>query len=429
MYRHCIYCSANLGSNDSIEAFPVGKSLAFDAARGRLWAVCPRCARWNLAPLEERWEAVEAAEKRFADTRVRAQSENVGLARLADGTRLVRVGAAQAGELAAWRYGHEPARRGWTWSAREAAADGLATVGAYAAGSAAALALSPLMLAALLVGEDRNGSAPRRSPGALLERVEEGVAAYARLRAERPVVHTLPAGRSPTGAPLSLRRWHLRGAWLAPDGERGVALHVPPAEPLRLLLPGASLEGLAHPVELNGPEALAALGRVMVGVNPRGARRQTLPYVLGEVARAPTAAEYLREMAGRGVALQLPAQARMRAYLDARARVDDVSPGLRKIWERRVERTVAGAAYGGTVLGLALEMALHEETERRAMEGELALLESAWREAEAIAAIADRLAVAADPSADRDAPKSIAADPAKPAAADLPASIASDLPK
>ena len=40
---------------------------------------------------------------------------------------------------------------------------------------------------------------------------------------------------------------------------------------------------------------------------------------------------------------------------------------------------------------LALEMAAHEETERRAMEGELAALEAAWREAEEVAAIADRL--------------------------------------
>jgi hypothetical protein len=42
---------------------------------------------------------------------------------------------------------------------------------------------------------------------------------------------------------------------------------------------------------------------------------------------------------------------------------------------------------------LALEMAAHEETERRAFEGELALLEEAWREAEEIAAIADRLLI------------------------------------
>lgn len=44
---------------------------------------------------------------------------------------------------------------------------------------------------------------------------------------------------------------------------------------------------------------------------------------------------------------------------------------------------------------LALEMALHEEQERRALEGELWMLERAWREAEEIAAIADRLLLAA----------------------------------
>jgi hypothetical protein len=43
------------------------------------------------------------------------------------------------------------------------------------------------------------------------------------------------------------------------------------------------------------------------------------------------------------------------------------------------------------VVTLALEMALHEEAERRAMDGELAELEAMWREAEEIAAIADAL--------------------------------------
>jgi hypothetical protein len=36
-------------------------------------------------------------------------------------------------------------------------------------------------------------------------------------------------------------------------------------------------------------------------------------------------------------------------------------------------------------------MALHEERERRALEGELKLLEVAWREAEEVAAISDDL--------------------------------------
>jgi hypothetical protein len=42
---------------------------------------------------------------------------------------------------------------------------------------------------------------------------------------------------------------------------------------------------------------------------------------------------------------------------------------------------------------LALEMATHEESERRALEGELALLEAAWQSAEEIAAIADDMLV------------------------------------
>ncbi len=42
---------------------------------------------------------------------------------------------------------------------------------------------------------------------------------------------------------------------------------------------------------------------------------------------------------------------------------------------------------------LALEMSLHESTERAALEGELHALEDAWKEAEEIAAIADNLLV------------------------------------
>lgn len=43
------------------------------------------------------------------------------------------------------------------------------------------------------------------------------------------------------------------------------------------------------------------------------------------------------------------------------------------------------------VQALALEMALNEDTERRALENELAELRTAWREAEEIAQIADAL--------------------------------------
>jgi hypothetical protein len=48
-----------------------------------------------------------------------------------------------------------------------------------------------------------------------------------------------------------------------------------------------------------------------------------------------------------------------------------------------------GALKLSGVERLALEMAVHEENERRALEGELAELEEAWHEAEEIAAISD----------------------------------------
>jgi hypothetical protein len=41
-------------------------------------------------------------------------------------------------------------------------------------------------------------------------------------------------------------------------------------------------------------------------------------------------------------------------------------------------------------------MAVNEENERRALEGELAFLEAAWNDAEEIAAIADRLTLPRD---------------------------------
>src|SRR5690348_14925838 len=111
MYTTCLFCHSDLGSNEVIESFPVGRRLAFDAGHGRLWVVCRKCERWNLSPLEERWEAIEACEQRFRDTRLRVSTDNIGLARLSEGLELVRVGPALRPEFAAWRYGDQFGRR------------------------------------------------------------------------------------------------------------------------------------------------------------------------------------------------------------------------------------------------------------------------------------------------------------------------------
>src|SRR5262245_13275085 len=111
MYSTCLFCNSDLGSNEALEDFPVGRRLAFDARKGRLWVVCRECERWNLTPLEERWEAIEQAERQFSVTKQRVSTDNIGLARLRDGTELVRIGEPQRPEFAAWRYGDQFGRR------------------------------------------------------------------------------------------------------------------------------------------------------------------------------------------------------------------------------------------------------------------------------------------------------------------------------
>ena len=335
MYRTCIFCSGDLGTNDVLEPFPVSRSIAFDGWKGRLWAICPKCARWNLAPIEERWEAVEAAEKLFVDARLRVQSENVGMARLRDGTRLIRVGQAVPGELAAWRYGDQLVKRRQKY---------LLVAGAAAAAGAAVF----------------GGMLWLTASGAMYSLVNTGLQVY-RQKRQRKVIYRLPAERSPTGQPVVLRRWHAAGSVLRPGLVDGIALVVPDAarkDPKTGAWGRAKY--VAEPLVLADADARTFLSRAMVHLNDKGASRKRLAGAVELLGSAGSAEDFLRRTAGEGRTLA--------------ARKD--MPGRALVPE--------GA--------LALEMALHEESERRALEGELALLESAWREAEEIAAIADKLA-------------------------------------
>jgi hypothetical protein len=107
----CIFCHTALPPNAAVEHFPLGRRVAFDPERGRLWAVCSACGRWNLAPFEDRWEALEELEKAHRDTgRVLASTDNIALIE-APGVELVRVGRARRMEEAWWRYGAEMIRR------------------------------------------------------------------------------------------------------------------------------------------------------------------------------------------------------------------------------------------------------------------------------------------------------------------------------
>ncbi len=81
MFSTCIFCGGSLGRNEVVEEFPVGRRLAFDADRGRLWVLCAGCRRWNLSPLEERWEALESLERISRDTRARYSTGEISLVR------------------------------------------------------------------------------------------------------------------------------------------------------------------------------------------------------------------------------------------------------------------------------------------------------------------------------------------------------------
>lgn len=372
MYSTCLFCSASLGTNEAIEAFPIGSRVAFDAGRGRLWAVCARCGRWNLAPIEDRWEAVEEAERLFVDTRTRVHSENIGLARLRDGTRIVRVGSALPGELAAWRYGSQLVSR---------RRRNIAVTGALIGAGVAATAGFPLIASAGL-------------PIGVLNLVQ--VANLMRVEGQRRrVVHRVPAPDA-SGRDMVVRRWHLEHAVLGRTETGDLAIDLPPlVMQSEWKRPRRASEGrdADSPLRIAGESARRVVTRSMVDYNSSGATQSDVDEALRVIAAAGGAEEFTRRTADAGAAI-----VRLRRTGGARG-------------ARYSLRQIAGT-FRGEILpvvkyrnpffnearpqlsktdALALEMALQEDAERRALEGELAGLEAAWREAEEIARIADAL--------------------------------------
>lgn len=332
MYTTCLFCHSPLGTNEVVEHFPVGRRLAYDPARGRLWVVCPSCRQWCLTPIEERWEAIEEAERLFRGTKLRASTDQVGLARMRDGSELVRIGEPMRPEFAAWRYG---ARFGARWRRRAALFTGAGAI------------VTGYIVAGPVMGLIATGF------GTGLYNVSWMT--WQALQRRRVIARlSLPSGVA------AITEVHLWGARVmdAPDAPGGWALRLPHrAEDVAV---GRFLRRAAKATDaetvLTGADAVAAAREVLPTLNAWGGRRDTV-----------AEAVLLLEVAG---------------TVDANF--------------ARVARS--GGIHGPTVLHqlkaaqrLALEMAVHEEVERRALDGELYLLEEAWKEAEEVAAIADEL--------------------------------------
>ncbi len=348
MYATCLFCNAALGGNDCLEHFPVGRRLAYDAARGRLWVVCRRCQRWNLTPLESRWEAIEEAERGFRATRQRVATDNVALARLKEGLELVRIGAPPRLELATWRYGDQFGRRRRKY------------IGFTAAGMLA----PPALQVASLAGHSLVAMSALVEPAMIGFIVAGIVVNFIRVRSMHrdtrvPVVFVTDG----QGKRQPLTRWDAQSAWLSrgPEGADW-SLSVKQAEQP---LPRYGI-GFAQTktISLQGDEARRALAAIVPYANSAGGSARRVREAVEVISASATAEEVVRTA---------------------------VATGPR---ETAITKNYLASLPAPT--RLAMEMALHEDDERRAMEGELAALEERWREAEEIAKIADGLLFPAD---------------------------------
>ncbi|MES2523286.1 MAG: hypothetical protein V4617_11340 [Gemmatimonadota bacterium] len=340
MFSTCIHCTAALGSNQAIEAFPVGERLAFDLKRGRLWVVCRQCERWNLSPLDERWEAIEEAERRFRDTRLRVSTDEIGLARLREGLDLIRIGEPQRPEMAAWRYGNQFGRR----RKRQLLITGavgaavLSVFGAVMAAGASAGAFTGVYANPSLWDRLIHGS-----PGKVVARV-----------------------LGPDGEPLTIQRRHARMTTLErSDGANSFWMQVQHTKGMQLV---------------HGADAMRIAAQLLPVVNRFGASRRGVQDAVALLEEAGDPARVLNRVQQQFGA-RSSIRVRQRATDNNKLPLSKIPGALHTLPAR--ER-------------LALEMALHEESERRAMDGELDTLATAWREAEEIAAIADGMFDTAD---------------------------------
>jgi hypothetical protein len=388
VYATCLFCHASLGANESVERFPVGRRLAFDAARGRLWAVCARCGQWNLAPLDERWEAVEECERLFRGTLLRYSTGNVGLAWLPEGTELVRIGRALRPEVAAWRFGRVLLRR--------------RSVGARIGGRVASVVVRAMNTFARRDGGPADDD-DRAAVARLLARHRGG-----RVLDVVRVPDALPAAAAPAtrgsgiDLPIAVVRYrHLeRVALVRPEPGRSWALLVPHDR---------------GTLRVEGDAGIRTAAKLLAAVNGTGRAGGVDHEVLALAARKVDESAQPDSYFNRVLALAL--RSSWGRDSDAAEQHDrprlgvQMLEGARSDVERLAFRLTGRTfwAHGGvgseprtSLLDvpladrLALEMAAHEDAERRALDGELAELEAAWREAEEIAAIADAMFLPAE---------------------------------
>ena len=240
MYRTCAFCNATLSGDGGPSGLGVGRRLAFDEWRGRLWVICAACARWNLTPLDDRLERIAAVARAARQGQLLAASAQVAVIRWQH-YELVRVGRPPRVELASWRYGERLKGR-----ERERAK-----------------VVVPLTVAVVGLGIAVNVAAGG-SLGILVwnfGRLADGV--YVAVLGNRRVRLAEPPICAACGSVMQLRARHVQHGRLTKESETDLALLV--------RCPSCGAEGAL----LTGGDAAQALRRGLTYLNAtRGARRR-----------------------------------------------------------------------------------------------------------------------------------------------------------
>lgn len=232
----------------------MGRRLAFDGAKGRLWVVCAKCGRWNLTPLEERWEAIEECERQYRGTKLRSSTDEIGLGKLREGLDLIRIGSPLRPEFAAWRYGKHFRRR---YQTRVIA--GAAGVTAWAALTLAGFAASGFVMPAFQLGYlllSRQGEV-RRARQYILERASQAKGRKVK-ESENVEIRIIPY-----------------------DDEQGWALR---------------FFGFATPVDFTGRDALHTAHMVMPAINMFGGSPASVVGAVKEIEEAGSPERYFKRI-------------------------------------------------------------------------------------------------------------------------------------
>jgi hypothetical protein len=311
----CLFCRADMGKNDLLPELPAGSRFAFDPANARLWIVCPKCSRWNMAALDEseRRTAVARLESFYTAT-PRAELHGIGVADLEGRASLVRVGPGTWSQYSAWRYANRIRRRYLDQ-----------------------IISSVLVLVVIFLILSPSGEVVFGSWWAIAA-IYVWLGGYLWKYALRPVFHM----RDEQGKRRAVRLHHLKQASVSVK-DSGWRL---------LLRRDRGVSSLA------GLDAIRALGRLLPHWNGRGHSESQLAEALDIIERA-------------GGPAQLFATRLTPAWLGAGThKLADLPPSF----------------------VLALQIAAQEESELRALRGELASVKLELEDAAATAHIAEELA-------------------------------------